>query len=144
MKYTEEELCEISRLADDILMKLYQMDRSGRLLYLFVKKLSAKSRLKGYGIDDKYTPFVVSKDEHKKINNDLSDKKTKVENEQYVLKTELNGEAIYLTENYKFDHDIHEALKAKNIITAQFIQSNLLQKYKCDLEIVPIKITYEW
>jgi hypothetical protein len=68
----------------------------------------------------------------------------KIENERYVLKTELNGEAIYLTENYKFDHDIAEALKAKNIITAQFIKDNLRHKHKCDLEIVPIKITYEW
>jgi hypothetical protein len=72
MDYTKEELYEISRLSDEMLMKLYKMDRSGRLLYLFIKKLSAKSRMKAFGIEDKYTPFVVSKDEHKKINSDLS------------------------------------------------------------------------
>jgi hypothetical protein len=68
----------------------------------------------------------------------------KIEKECYILKTEISGETLYLTEKYSFDNDIGEALKAKNMITAQFISSNIFQKYKCDLEIVQLKIVYEW
>lgn len=67
----------------------------------------------------------------------------KIENECYVLATEFNGEILYLTEKYYFDKDIHEALKAKNIITARFIRSNLEAKHKCHLDIIPLKVTYE-
>lgn len=68
----------------------------------------------------------------------------KIENERYVLYQEFNNEVLYLTEDYGFDNDIREALKAKNIITAQFIRSNLATKHKCYLDIMPLKITYEW
>lgn len=68
----------------------------------------------------------------------------KIEKECYILKTEIAGKTLYLTEKYCFDNDISEALKAKNTITAQFITSNIFQKYKYGLEIVPLKITYEW
>ena len=68
----------------------------------------------------------------------------KIEKECYVLKTEIGGEVLYLTEKYEFDNDISVALKAKNMLTAHFITSNIFHKYKFDLKIVPLKITYEW
>lgn len=68
----------------------------------------------------------------------------KIENERYVLTKEINGEVVYLTEQYGFDNDIREALKAKNVITAQFIRNTLMAKYKIDLDIITLKITYEW
>lgn len=68
----------------------------------------------------------------------------KIEKECYILKTEIGGETLYLTEKYSFENDISEALKAKNMMTAQFITSNIFQKYKCGLKIKPLKITYEW
>lgn len=69
---------------------------------------------------------------------------TKVEKEHYVLVTYIGDDALYLTEDYCFDNDIHNALKAKNIITAQFIRNNLEVKHKCYVDIMPLKITYEW
>ena len=68
----------------------------------------------------------------------------KIEKECYVLVTEIGGEVLYLTEKYEFDNDISVALKAKNMMTAQFIPGNIFQKYKCGLKIKPLKITYEW
>ena len=67
----------------------------------------------------------------------------KIEKECYVLVTEIGGEVLYLTEKYRFENDISEALKAKNMMTAKFITGNIFQKYKCDLKIKPLKITYE-
>lgn len=78
MEYTKEEQYEINKLSGEILIKLYQMDRSGRLLYLFVKKLSAKSRMKAFGIKDEYSPFVVSRDEYKKINSGSNGENMKI------------------------------------------------------------------
>lgn len=68
----------------------------------------------------------------------------KIEKEVYILTTEIGGEVLYLTEKYEFDNDINVALKAKNMLTAHFITSNIFHKYKFDLKIVPLKITYEW
>ena len=66
-----------------------------------------------------------------------------IEKECYVLVTILNDEALYLTEKYGFDNDISVALKAKNIITARFIRTELELKHKCHLDIIPLKVTYE-
>jgi hypothetical protein len=68
----------------------------------------------------------------------------KIENEYYVLKQETDDGTLYLTKGYIFDNDIREALRAKNKITAQYIKCDFFKKYQCDLEIVPLKITYEW
>ena len=68
----------------------------------------------------------------------------KIENERYVLSQELNCETLYLTNDYGFDNDIREALKVKNIISAQLIRHHFFDKHKLDLNIVPLKITYEW
>lgn len=66
-----------------------------------------------------------------------------IEKECYVLATVLNDEALFLTEKYGFDNDISVALKAKNIITARFIRTELELKHKCHLNIIPLKVTYE-
>ena len=71
MKYTKEEVHEISKLSSEILMKLYEDDRSGRLLRLFITKLIAMSKLKGYGIDDENKLYVVTKDEYGKLKGGL-------------------------------------------------------------------------
>ena len=68
----------------------------------------------------------------------------KIEKEVYVLVQESDGEIVYLTPSYKFDNNIGEALKANNRITAVCIRDDFLKWYKYELEIVPIKITYEW
>lgn len=67
-----------------------------------------------------------------------------IEKECYVLATMLNNEVLYLTEKYGFDDDISIALKVKNIITARFIRNELELKHKYHLNIIPIKITYEF
>lgn len=67
-----------------------------------------------------------------------------IEKECYVLATMFNNEVLYLTEKYNFDNDICDALKAKNIITARFIRNELELKHKYRLNIIPIKITYEF
>ena len=67
MNYTEEEHCEMNKLASETMMKIYEGDTSGRLLYLFCKKLCAISKLKGYGIDDKYKFVVITEDEYNKL-----------------------------------------------------------------------------
>lgn len=68
----------------------------------------------------------------------------KITNERYVLMTEIGDGVVYFTEDNGFSVDIHDALMAKNKITAQFIRDNLEIKHKCYLDILPIKITYEW
>ena len=78
------------------------------------------------------------------LDTETTDRNVKIDHNYYVLKIQYNDETLYLTEEYKFDPDIHEALKAKNLMTARYIQINLLQKYKIELEIVPLKITSEW
>ena len=67
-----------------------------------------------------------------------------IEKECYVLAIILNDEVLYLTEKYGFDNDISVALKAKNIITARFIRNELELKHKYHLDIIPLKITYEF
>ena len=68
----------------------------------------------------------------------------KIEKEVYVLVQESDGEIVYLTPSYRLDNDISEAMKAKNRITAACIRDDFFKRYKYELEIVPIKITYEW
>lgn len=68
----------------------------------------------------------------------------KVINEYYVLVTYIGNDALYVTEDYGFDDDIHKALKAKSRITAKFLKNNMEIKHKCYFDIVPIKVTYEW
>lgn len=67
MNYTEEEQHEMNILASETMMKIYGKDTSGRLLCLFCKKLCAISKLKAYGIDDKYKFVVVTEDEYKTL-----------------------------------------------------------------------------
>ena len=69
MNYTKEEHDEMNRLASETMIKIYEKDTSGRLLFLFCKKLCAISKLKAYGIDDKYKFVVVTEDEYKTLKN---------------------------------------------------------------------------
>ena len=71
MEYTREEISKINRLSSEVMMKLYGYDKSGRLLRLFIHKLIAISKLKGYGIDDENKLYVVTKDEYEKFKDDL-------------------------------------------------------------------------
>lgn len=68
----------------------------------------------------------------------------KIENEVYVLAHEFYDEIEYLSEDYGFDNDIRNALKAKNKITAAMIRNDLEKRHKIICDIIPLKITYEW
>lgn len=69
----------------------------------------------------------------------------KIENEVYVLAHhEFNDEINYLTEDYFFDDDIRSALKFKSNISAGLVRRRLVNDSKIDLDIIPLKITYEW
>ena len=65
---TETELW-ISKLANGVMMAMHIEDKSGRLLYLFVKKLCAISKLKAFDacIDDKNKFVVITQDEYEKL-----------------------------------------------------------------------------
>lgn len=68
MKYiVEDKVSEMSYLANDIMAKLYQEDPRGKLLYLFITKLIAISKLTAYGIDDENKLYVVTKTEYDKL-----------------------------------------------------------------------------
>ena len=65
---TEKE-AQISKLANGIMFAIFNEDRSGRLLYLFAKKLYAVSKLKAFDacIDDKYKFVVITKEEYERL-----------------------------------------------------------------------------
>lgn len=76
MKYiVEDKVSEMSYLANDIMAKLYDEDRSGKLLRLFITKLIAISKLKAYGIDDENKLYVVTKTEYDKLKDSNVNKK---------------------------------------------------------------------
>lgn len=62
---TETEL-NISKLANGIMTTIHREDKSGRLLYLFVKKLCALSKLAAFDscVDDRYKFIVITKNEY--------------------------------------------------------------------------------
>lgn len=62
-----EKLAETNELVYKTMSKLYEEDRSGRLLCFFITKLIAVSKLKGYGIDDENKLYVVTKAEYEKL-----------------------------------------------------------------------------
>ena len=57
------------RAASEIITKIHQEDKSGKLLYLFCKSLSKISKLRayGWGIDDEYKFVVITEDEYRKL-----------------------------------------------------------------------------
>ena len=65
---TEKE-AQISKLANGIMWTIFKEDKSGRLLYLFAKKLCAVSKLKAFDacIDDKYKFVVITQEEYGKL-----------------------------------------------------------------------------
>lgn len=67
MKYTNEERIKIHNLAYQTIIEFYKNDMSGRLLYLFVKKLSGISKLLAFKGEEKYRFVVISENEYKKL-----------------------------------------------------------------------------
>ena len=63
---TETEL-SISKLANGVMMAFWNEDRSGKLLYKFIAKLCGLTRLQTFCIEDKYKPYIVTKEEYEKI-----------------------------------------------------------------------------
>lgn len=63
---TETEL-SISKLANGVMMAFWNEDRSGKLLYKFIAKLCGLTRLPAFCIEDKYKPYIVTKEEYEKI-----------------------------------------------------------------------------
>lgn len=65
---TEKEI-QINNLAHGIVWTVFKEDQSGRLLYLFAKKLCAVLKLKAFDacIDDKYKFVVITKDEYENL-----------------------------------------------------------------------------
>lgn len=88
MEYTKEEVSKISRLSSETMMELYSNDRSGRLLRLFITKLIAMSKLKGYGIDDENKLYVITKDEYERLkeNKDMKCVRQVVDDRAYEKK----------------------------------------------------------
>ena len=68
----------------------------------------------------------------------------KVEKQRYVLTLEYNGENRYLTPSQGLVDDICEALMFKSNIAAADVKDECFKEYDLDLQIVPLKVTYEW
>lgn len=68
----EQRIHEASRLADDAMKMLYVLDRSGKMLGLFVRKLTNISRLPAYGISRENQLYVVTKNEYEKLKDNVS------------------------------------------------------------------------
>lgn len=62
MEYTDEEIHEIHKLANKIVNEFHKVDRSGRLLYLLVCKISAITRLLAYRVSNEHL-FRIIEDE---------------------------------------------------------------------------------
>ena len=71
----------------------------------------------------------------------------------YILMKNVNGEPVYLDENYCLCKDVRYVLKAGNQITAQILkdefENHMCRKlctdcFESGLEIIPLKIIYEW
>ena len=76
----------------------------------------------------------------------------KIENNYFILTKKLNDEAVYLTLDYELSNDIRDALKSEQKITALFVRDDYEDEmkevygndYKSDLNVLPLKITYEY
>lgn len=56
-----------SKAAHKIIIKICQIDRSGKILYHFVKSLQKLSRLTGFKGSDEYRFYVIKEDEYKRL-----------------------------------------------------------------------------
>ena len=102
MKYiVEDKVSEMSCLANDIMAKLYQEDPRGKLLYLFITKLIAISKLTAYGIDDENKLYVVTKDEYERLKGKVMKLKTEVNVERLINRFEemANRDALLVGED---------------------------------------------
>lgn len=57
------------RAASEIMTKIYQEDRSGKLLYLFCKNLSKISKLLGFKSEKEYSFYIITEDKYRKLMN---------------------------------------------------------------------------
>ena len=55
--------------AMEVICKIVSKDRSGKLLYHFVKRLQTLSRLTGFRGDKEYKFYVVNEDEYQRLTN---------------------------------------------------------------------------
>lgn len=72
MECTKEEIKATNKLATNIMRKFHANDRSGRLLYLFVRQLTKVTGQYAYRPDDKYRFVVITMDEYNKLKNNSS------------------------------------------------------------------------
>ena len=68
----------------------------------------------------------------------------KIEKVHYVLTYENNGETRYLNKYDGLVDDICEALMFKSNIVAANVKGDCVKEYSLYLDILPVKITYEW
>lgn len=68
----------------------------------------------------------------------------KIDKECYVLVYKNNDETRYLDKYDGLVEDIYEALMFKNNIVAAEVKSDCWKEYDLCLDILPVKITYEW
>lgn len=68
----EQRIHEASKLANDAMKMLYTLDRSGKMLALFIKRLCAISKLKSYCIDNENQLYAVTKSEYEKLKYNVS------------------------------------------------------------------------
>lgn len=64
----EQDIKEMAYIAaSEIIWKITSKDRSGKLLYYFMKKLQALSKLSGYKGDKEYRFYVITEDEYRDL-----------------------------------------------------------------------------
>ena len=68
----EQKIYEASKLADDAMRMLYTLDISGKMLGLFVRKLTNISRLPAYGISRENQFYVVTRNVYEKLKDNVS------------------------------------------------------------------------
>lgn len=68
----------------------------------------------------------------------------RIDKERYVLTYENDGEIRYLNKCDGLVDDICEALMFKSSIVAAEVKSDCWKEYDLCLDILPVKITYEW
>lgn len=64
---SEEKHHELNIWVNKAMLKLYEKDPDGEFFQLFIIKLIAISKLKGYGIKDENKLYVVTKAEYEKL-----------------------------------------------------------------------------
>ena len=58
---------DLDKFVSKVFMEIYEYDRTGRLLYLFARRLSVVSKLKAFGIDDENKFVVIPQERYKRL-----------------------------------------------------------------------------